>query len=128
MSELYNRIENLCKENNISITAMCKEAGISRGSMTDLKQGRSKTLSSEAIAKISKLFSVSTDYLLNGNDNIMVEAHNEPIYLDDETRDIIDELRTRPEMKILFSVSKNVTKEDIEATVEILKRMQKDSE
>ena len=31
-------------------------------------------------------------------------------------------------MKILFSVSKNVTKEDIEATVEILKRMQKDSE
>lgn len=66
--------------------------------------------------------------MLNGEDNIKVEAHNEPIYLDDETRDIIDELRTRPEMKILFSVSKNVTKEDIEATVEILKRMQKDSE
>lgn len=68
MSELYIRIENLCKEHKISITAMCKEAMVSRGSITDLKQGRSKTLSSEAISKIAKLFDVSTDYLMTGND------------------------------------------------------------
>ncbi|MGN1133348.1 MAG: helix-turn-helix domain-containing protein [Oscillospiraceae bacterium] len=126
MSELYNRIEELCKQNKISITAMCKNAGVSRGSLTDLKSGRKKSLSTETISKIADYFSVPMDYLVRKN--IMVEAHNEPIYLDDETRDIIDELRTRPEMKILFSVSRNVTKEDIEATVEILKRMQKDSE
>lgn len=66
MSDLYIRIENLCLKHKISITAMCKEAKVSRGSMTDLKQGRSKTLSAEAIAKIAKVFDVSTDYLLNG--------------------------------------------------------------
>lgn len=128
MSELYNRIENLCKKKNINVTIMCKETGASRGSLTDLKSGRKKKLSTDTLSKIAEYFGVSVDYLLNGEENIMVEAHNEPIYLDDETRDIIDELRTRPEMKILFSVSKNVTKEDIEATVEILKRLQKDSE
>ena len=121
MSELYNRIESLCKKRNINVTVMCKETGASRGSLTDLKAGRKKKLSTDTLSKIAEYFGVSVDYLLNGEDN-------EPIYLDDETRDIIDELRTRPEMKILFSVSKNVTKEDIEATVEILKRMQKDSE
>lgn len=68
MSELYIRIENLCKEHKISITAMCKEAMVSRSSITDLKQGRSKTLSSEAISKIAKLFDVSTDYLMTGNE------------------------------------------------------------
>ena len=128
MSELYIRIENLCLKHKISVTAMCREAKVSRGSITDLKYGRSKALSSESVSKIAEYFGVPIDYLLNGEENIRVEAHNEPIYLDDETRDIIDELRTRPEMKILFSVSKNVTKEDIEATVEILKRLQKDSE
>lgn len=128
MSELYIRIEDLCLKHKISVTAMCREAKVSRGSITDLKYGRSKALSSEAVSKIAEYFGVPIDYLLNGEENIRVEAHNEPIYLDDETRDIIDELRTRPEMKILFSVSKNVTKEDIEATVEILKRLQKDSE
>lgn len=128
MSELYNRIESLCKKRNINVTVMCKETGASRGSLTDLKAGRKKKLSTDTLSKIAEYFGVSVDYLLNGEENIKVEAHKEPIYLDDETRDIIDELRTRPEMKILFSVSKNVTKEDIEATVEILKRMQKDSE
>ena len=128
MSNMYNIIENLCKSNNMTVTEMCRELKITRSSLSELKQGRAKSLSADKVIKIAKYFGVSAEYISGEQDNIMVEAHNEPIYLDDETRDIIDELRTRPEMKILFSVSKNVTKEDIEATVEILKRMQKDSD
>lgn len=60
----------------MSITAMCKEAKVSRGSMTDLKQGRSKTLSAEAIAKIAKVFGVSTDYLLNGENESSSQDSN----------------------------------------------------
>ena len=128
MSNMYNIIENLCKSNNMTVTEMCRELKITRSSLSELKQGRAKSLSAHKVIKIAKYFGVSAEYSSGEQDNIMVEAHNEPIYLDDETRDIIDELRTRPEMKVLFSVSKNVTKEDIEATVEILKRMQKDSD
>ena len=128
MSNMYNIIENLCKNNNMTVTEMCRELKITRSSLSELKQGRAKSLSADKVIKIAKYFGVSAEYVSGEQDNIMVEAHNEPIYLDDETRNIIDELRTRPEMKILFSVSKNVTKEDIEATVEILKRMQKDSD
>lgn len=128
MSNMYNIIENLCKSNNMTVTEMCRELKITRSSLSELKQGRAKSLSADKVIKIAKYFGVSAEYISGEQDNIMVEAHNEPIYLDDETRNIIDELRTRPEMKILFSVSKNVTKEDIEATVEILKRMQKDSD
>ena len=128
MSNMYNIIENLCKSNNMTVTEMCRELKITRSSLSELKQGRAKSLSADKVIKIAKYFGVSAEYISGEQDNIMVEAHNEPIYLDDETRNIIDELRTRPEMKILFSVAKNVTKEDIEATVEILKRMQKDSD
>lgn len=67
MSELYKRIEKLCKENNVNVTTMCKETGVSRGSMTDLKSGRKKSLSTETIAKISEYFAVTTDYLITGN-------------------------------------------------------------
>ena len=44
MSELYNRIESLCKKRNINVTVMCKETGASRGSLTDLKAGRKKKI------------------------------------------------------------------------------------
>lgn len=127
MFNMYNIIENLCKEKGITVTEMCRELKINRSSLSELKQGRAKSLSNDKVIKIAKYFGVTAEYISGEQDNIMVEAHNEPIYLDDETREIIDELRTRPEMKILFSVSKNVTKEDIEATVEILKRFKKES-
>jgi ribosomal protein L23 len=43
--------------------------------------------------------------------------------LDDETRDLIDSLRSKPEMKMLFSVSKNATKEDIIKAVKIIEAL-----
>ena len=63
MSDLYNRIDTLCKERNINITTMCKESGASRGSLSDLKFGRKQNLSIETISKIASFFGVSVDYL-----------------------------------------------------------------
>lgn len=63
MSELYERIEKLCKDNGTNITQMCKELKISRGSLTDLKTGRSKSLSLSAIAAIAGFFGVPVDSL-----------------------------------------------------------------
>ena len=68
MSDLYNRIEELCKENNESITTMCKESGASRASLSDLKVGRKQRLSTETLSKIAAYFGVSVDYLL-GKEN-----------------------------------------------------------
>ncbi len=65
MSELYNRIEHLCKKKGVNITTMCKETGASRGSLTDLKSGRKKSLSTYTISKIANYFNVSMDYILN---------------------------------------------------------------
>lgn len=119
MSDLYNRIESLCKEKGISITAMCKEANVSRGSLTDLKSGRSKTLSSDALSKIADYFVVSMDYLNTGETNSDVE------YIDEETREILDILRKRPEMKTLFKVARDASKEDIEIANRTLEKFKK---
>ena len=64
MSELYKRIEELCKERKVTITTMCKESGASRASLSDLKMGRKQGLSADTLNKIAKYFSVSVDYLL----------------------------------------------------------------
>ena len=62
--DLYNRIAVLCKENGKNITTMCKESGTSRASLSDLKMGRSQSLSAETLSKIANHFGVSVDYLL----------------------------------------------------------------
>ncbi len=66
MSEIYERIEELCKKNEITVTALCKECSIPRASLSDFKMGRIKSLSAVTLSKISERFSVSVEYLMGG--------------------------------------------------------------
>ena len=86
MSNLYNRIENLCKENNESITAMCKESGASRASLSDLKVGRKQSLSAETLSKIAVHFGVSVDYLLGKENKKAPTASGERSISDDDIK------------------------------------------
>lgn len=67
MCSLYEKIQHLCDESNITISKMCSEAKVSRGAITDLKMGRTKTLSSSTLTKIAGFFDTSVDSLL-GNE------------------------------------------------------------
>ena len=120
---MYEKFEQLLQNFGVKPYQVAKATGIAQTTFSDWKSGKYNP-KTDKLQKIADYFKVPLSYFTE----IKVEAHNEPIYLDDETRDIIDSLRTRPEMKVLFSVSKKVTKDDIEATVEILKRMQKESD
>lgn len=64
MYNMYDCIKVLCDEKGISIAALCQEIGIGRSTMTELKSGRTKSLSSDTTAKIAAYFDVPTDFLL----------------------------------------------------------------
>lgn len=126
MYNMYERIEKLCKDNSITVTGMCRELKLSRSSFSDLKAGRIKSISAETLSTIANFFGVSINYLLGKDEEDNIKAfdeHGEPLFLDDEVREIVDSLRTRPEMKILFSASKKATKEDIMKTVKIIETL-----
>lgn len=58
MSELYKRIEALCKEQGITITEMCRRTGVPRANLTELKMGRQQTIGLGSLDKIAKYFNV----------------------------------------------------------------------
>ena len=64
--ELYERIEAMCRQHGVTITEMCRDAGISRASVSDLKHGRSRFLSSATIHKMSSYFRVPMDFWYDG--------------------------------------------------------------
>ena len=96
MSDLYKRIEDLCNENNVTITTMCKESGASRASLSDLKVGRKQSLSAETLSKIAAHFGVSVDYLLGK------EKDKPLINGDEELTEYVEMLKNRPECRMLF--------------------------
>lgn len=57
----------------------------------------------------------------------LTEEHAEAQMTDDiELQEYLEELKNRPEMRMLFSVSKNATKEDVMQAVKIIEALKKD--
>ena len=65
MSNLYERIIEICEARNMTKAQMIQRAGISRSIMTELKAGRTKTLSMDTIQKISSALNVPADVLVD---------------------------------------------------------------
>lgn len=76
LNTMYERIEALCANRGVNITQMCREAGVPRGNLSELKMGRSSTLSSKTLSKLSAYFGVSMDYLLGTAEYSISADHN----------------------------------------------------
>ena len=66
----------------------------------------------DMLQQIASIFNVSIEYLLTGN-----EPTPKGYYQDPETAEYAEYLRTRPEAKMLFSASKDISKEEMEEVV-----------
>ena len=137
MGTLYERLDSLCKERGIKGGRMCADLGISKSLMTDLKSGRKKTVSAPTAQKIASYFGVSVGYLLGQESksaddqmqaipmNVLrgIEKEKPLINDDEELTEYVQMLKTRPECRMLFQLSKNATKEDVEAAVRIIEAL-----
>lgn len=63
MGTLYERITALCKAKGVSGSRMCLELGLSKSTMSDLKNGRIKGVSIPTAQKIAGYFDVTVDEL-----------------------------------------------------------------
>jgi transcriptional regulator with XRE-family HTH domain len=109
MSELYNRIAELCQYRGITIAEMCRQSGVKPQNITEIKSGRQAGLSAKNLDKLAKYFGVSASYLL-GTD---ADSVND----DPELTEYLQMLQSRPEFKMLFHTFKSASKAEIEAIV-----------
>lgn len=63
MSDLYNKIHILCESRGIKDGTMCREAGVPRSTLQELKMERTQTLSLKNLQKIADFFNVSISEL-----------------------------------------------------------------
>ena len=135
MGNLYENIAALCAEKKITAYKLCTDLGMRNSVISDLKTGRKKGLNAETLSKIADYFGVSVDYLLGNDQKQKTPAEDEGrfkegelIRLDADSMEILRAVRERPDMKILFSVTKNVTPEDLKKAIKIVEAFKEDSE
>ena len=120
MYNMYERIEQLCQKNEISISALCRQLSLPRTTLSELKAGRTKSLSAKHCVAIAEYFGVSADYILGKSENLS------PI------SDPLQKLITPPAGKCLYTIIQcggdGQTHETIdidEADVELVKKLLK---
>ena len=64
MCTLYDRIQSLCKSKGVSGSRMCLDLGLSKSTLSDIKSGRKKGVSTATAQKIAGYFNVTVGYLL----------------------------------------------------------------
>jgi transcriptional regulator with XRE-family HTH domain len=109
MANLYENIEKLCKQRGVNVTTMCKESGASRGSLTDLKNGRKQTLKYETLDKIASYFETSVDALVSGE-----QKENPPQQPQSEVNAAVERIRKKLE---------SMPKEQREALMNLIEKM-----
>lgn len=113
----YDVYAKLCKEIGKSPSAVAQELHINKSNVSNWKNN-GYTPRGDVLNRIADYFGVSVDYLF-GN-----EVKSAPLVNgDEELSEYLEELRTRPEMKMLFQLTKKATKEDVERAVKIIEAL-----
>lgn len=112
----YDVYCELCQKHGLTPSGAAAKIGFNRASVTVWKNS-GKAPKQELLVKIAEFFGVTTDYLL-GNETEKPLVNN-----DEELTEYLEVLKTRPEMRMLFQLSKDATKEDVEAAVRIIEAL-----
>ena len=115
--QFINRLKNIMKERKITQTELAKRTGIRQSSISDWLNDRYEP-KQDKVYIIAKALNVSPAWLLGYDEpsNNQTEGY----YVDPETAEFAEYLRTRPEARLLFSASRGISKEDLEKAVEYI--------
>lgn len=117
--QFINRLKSIMKDRKITQTELAKRTGIRQSSISDWLNDRYEP-KQDKVYIIAKALNVSPAWLLGYDENISTNEQSSNYYLDAETAEYAEMLRTRPEMRMLFSASRGISKEDMEKAVEYI--------
>lgn len=118
----YENFLRLCNGLGKSPSAVATELGFQKSAVTRWKKGCTPTDATKA--RIADYFGVTTEELC-GAPPVRTHA-GAAVNGDEDLTEYLEQLAARPELRMLFSVSKDATRADVEkavAIIEALRRM-----
>lgn len=111
---LSEKLKELRFKNRMSQKELANRLNLTQAAVSKYEVGEA-TPPQDVLVKIADIFNVSTDYLLGREENLSEEEA--------EIMEIRETLRRKPEYKMLFSVTKDATKEEILAVADFFKKI-----
>lgn len=111
--EISEKLLYLRKQKGLTLEDVARFVGVGKSTVKKWESGAIKNMRRDKIRKLAECLGVTPAYLTDWEDG----AEDLDVYL--------EELKTRPEMRMLFSLAKDATKEDVERAVAIIEALAK---
>ena len=111
------RVKTICKDRKIPISKLERDLGYSNGYIGQLRKG---TFPNDRLKEIAEYLEVSIDYLMTGKE----KEGGETYYLNDETREIAQEIFEKKELRMLFDVTRKSTPQRLMAYYNMIKELE----
>lgn len=116
MKRLFSqRLVSVMQENNINQVELSKILGVSESTV-------GKWILCKAIPRMGVIQKLS-DYFHVGKSYFLEEDANTGYYTDPTVNEYAEQLRTNPNMRLLFDATKDMSKEDIDYVVDLVNRL-----
>lgn len=103
-----------CEETGVAPTTVLKTIGVSKSAYSNWKIGGEP--SNRTKKQIADYFGITVQELMDGKkETAPAEAET------DEIDELLETIRRRPDLKVLFSLSKKATPDDVKKTIQIIK-------
>lgn len=111
----YDRFVKLCAAKNVTPSKAALEAGINKSSVTYWKNHEDAKPTGQIASRLCEYFNISMSELYGDT------PKEKPLVNDDEElTEYLEQLRTRPELKMMFQLTKDASKEDVEKAVKVI--------
>lgn len=117
--DIGTRLRKLREEKELSQAEVAKLIGVGRTTYLKYESGENRP--TRKLKELSQLFGVSMDYILGNSNSLLPNDTRQGYYNDPEVAELAEMLRTNPEYRIMFDASKNLSKEDIEIVINLIK-------
>ena len=123
MGNFQNIFKRLRTSSRLTQAEMAEKLGISRSTIGMYETG-AREPDFETLERIADFFNVDTDYLLGRTEktSILPETIGH-YYLNDETREIAQEVFEKPELRSLFHVARDIPPERLKAHIDFMKSL-----
>lgn len=123
MSDI-DRVRQICKDRGIPIYKLERDLGFSNGYLNPKK---ASTISHARLIEISRYLNVSVEQL-TGEETKIPAADNGDGQDKDEMTELLQSLRERPDLKMLFDAGRKATPDTVRATAQFLEDLAKKNE
>ena len=111
--EIGKRIKTIRKQKGITLADLGARLGISESNMQRYESGKIASVSIDFINRLAPILEVKPEWLIGWDKEPTPQGY----YIDSETAEYAEYLRTRPSARLLFSASKGISKEEMQEAV-----------